>query len=132
MRLECGWRHARKRWSWEFEDFEKEQLRLDHGERELSFYHWGESWIWAVENVVRFFRSLPIEILNITRCTARSDRVSIVRIVSLSSCRHGPKPGVNKPVRIRNNRIRLHLYMYSVTAVIDIILIMAIQHMVNW
>ena len=23
MRMECGWRQAQKRWSWEFEDFEK-------------------------------------------------------------------------------------------------------------
>ena len=26
MRLESEWRHARKRWSWEFEDFEKESV----------------------------------------------------------------------------------------------------------
>ena len=34
-------RHARKRWSWEFEDFEKSQLRLDHWCRGLKFDHWG-------------------------------------------------------------------------------------------
>ena len=27
MGLECGWRHGQKRWSWEFEDFEKTELR---------------------------------------------------------------------------------------------------------
>ena len=31
---EYGWRHVRKRWSWEFEDFEKESV---------------ESWHWTVE-----------------------------------------------------------------------------------
>ena len=28
MKLECGWRHAQKRWSWEFEDFEKMSFEL--------------------------------------------------------------------------------------------------------
>ena len=64
MRLECGWHHDRKRWSWEFEDFEKE-LRLDH---------WGESWVSAVEKCSFFgvfFKSLTTKILNITRYAER-------------------------------------------------------------
>ena len=30
--------------------------------------------------------------------------------MSLTSCRHRPKPEINKPVRIRNERFRLYLY----------------------
>ena len=30
----------------------------------------------------------------------------------LSSCRHGPKSGINKPIRIWNKRVRLYLYIY--------------------
>ena len=56
MGLECGWRHARKRWSWECEDFEKSQLRLEHGGRELSFCHWDESWSLTVERRSWIFR----------------------------------------------------------------------------
>ena len=33
MELECEWRHTRKRWSWEFEDFDKESVG---------------SWLWAM------------------------------------------------------------------------------------
>ena len=60
--LECGWRHAQKRWADNWEDFEKrfswgptmvlrswhqtlvlrgKDLRLDHAGRQLSFCHWG-------------------------------------------------------------------------------------------
>ena len=28
MRLECRWRHTQKRWSWEFEDFEKTTVQI--------------------------------------------------------------------------------------------------------
>ena len=41
MGLQCGWRHDRKRWSLEIEGYEKESF---------------ESWIWAIEDVVVFFR----------------------------------------------------------------------------
>ena len=97
MRLECGWHHAQKRWSWEFEDFEKSHLRLDHGGRELSFCHGGRELSFChggrelsslpLRHVVGIFGSLPTEILNITRCAVHWDAVSIVRIVSLSACR---------------------------------------------
>ena len=33
--------------------------------------------------------------------------VRFLRIVSFSSCRHGPKPEINNPVRIWNNWVRL-------------------------
>ena len=42
----------------------------------------------------------------------------LLRIVSLSSC---PKPEINKPVLIWNERARLCLYMYSITIITDII-----------
>ena len=32
MGLECGWCHAWKRWSWEFEDFEKEAVEIERVE----------------------------------------------------------------------------------------------------
>ena len=45
----CGWRHAQKRWTWEFEDFEKCQL----GTRPLKDID-GFS-------TVHFYRSRPAE-----------------------------------------------------------------------
>ena len=69
MRLKCKWRHARKRWSWEFEDFEKSQLGVDFGPcrqtvglsaNETNSWSWGltmmvKSWIrlWCWEVGVR-------------------------------------------------------------------------------
>ena len=41
MGLECGWRHAQKRWSWEFEVFEKTSVE----------YSAVEIWILTVEEV---------------------------------------------------------------------------------
>ena len=32
--------------------------------------------------------------------------------MSLSSCRQRPKPEINKPVRILNERVRRHMYLY--------------------
>ena len=85
-----------RKWGWSVDDImpgkdapenlrilKKSQLRLDHGCRKLNYL--------PLRHVVGFFGSLPTEILNTTRCTARWDEVSIVRIVSLSSCRHEPK-----------------------------------------
>ena len=57
MWLECGWRHARKRWSWEFEDFEKSQLRLDH---------WGESCIWNDRVRLHLYMYCVMVIIEIT------------------------------------------------------------------
>ena len=88
MKLECRWRHAQKRWAENLEDFEKrsdhrdeklrsdhavEKVRLDHAGRQLSLYHWGiENWVfYCGGKLLEFFRSLPTEILNITRCVAR-------------------------------------------------------------
>ena len=31
MGLECGWRHAQKSWSWEFEEFKKELRSIVEG-----------------------------------------------------------------------------------------------------
>ena len=71
-----------------------------------------------LKDVVGFFGSLPTENLDITRCAARWDGVSIVRIVSLSSCHHEPRRQ-----EIKNNRVRLclHMYLYCITVVVDII-----------
>ena len=56
------------------------ELRLDYWGRELSSL--------LLRHIVVFFGSLRTEILNITRCAARQhSMVSMVRIVSLSSCR---------------------------------------------
>ena len=43
--------------------------------------------------------------------------------MSLSSCCHGPKPEINKSVRLRNERVDRYLYMYRITVVIDIIMV---------
>ena len=47
MELECGWRHAQKRWAENLEDFEKdsvdfhvvEKLGSDHDVEKLGFVH---------------------------------------------------------------------------------------------
>ena len=132
MGLGCGWRHARKKWSWEFEDFEKSQLKWDHGGRELSLGHWGMELIFLPLRRLSFSdsdRRRWIEFLNTTRCAACRDGVSIVRIVSLTSYRHERKSGINKCFRTWNNRV--HMYYICVclyncicicTVVIDIIM----------
>ena len=65
--------------------------------RQLSFL--------PLMRAIDFFGSLPAEILNTTRCTACRDdgQHRLLRIVSLSSCRQGLKPEIDKPVRIRND-----------------------------
>ena len=67
MGLECGWRYARKRWSWEFEDFEKESFKIGPLRRELGIRPLRVEF-WLSKDVVEFCRSLLTEILNITRC----------------------------------------------------------------
>ena len=100
MRLEYGWHHAQKRWSWESEDFEKTSVGYSTFEEECCVFR-----IWSDQ--IMFFGSLPREIFNIMRYAARWgwSQERPLRIVSLSSCSHGPKPEVIRPVRIRNERV---------------------------
>ena len=53
--LECGWRHAQTRWSWEFEDFEKTSVEYSTVERVVGCS--------TVAVMVEFFGSRPAEIL---------------------------------------------------------------------
>ena len=75
----------------EFEDFKKRvswRLTLDHVGRRLSSLPLGQRVEFStVAAAVKIFRSLQRKILNTTRCAVRWDGVSILRIVSLSSCR---------------------------------------------
>ena len=74
MRLECGWRHAQNRWSWEFKDFEKTSVGYSTVEGESwVFYRWDVRFSFSDDDRQRW-----IEILNITRCTVRWGVVSIV------------------------------------------------------
>ena len=75
MGMECGWRHARKRWSWEFENFEKSSVVIGLLRGELWVRPWRVGF-WLLKDVVGFFGSLSTEILNITRCAARWGGVS--------------------------------------------------------
>ena len=50
MGLECVWRHARKTWSWEFEDFEKEAVES----WDLAME--SESWFSVIEAELNFDR----------------------------------------------------------------------------
>ena len=61
----------------------KSQLEVDIGQ----WSHRVEGWIWAIEDLVGIFGSLPTEILNTTRCATCGYRVSMVKTVFLSSCR---------------------------------------------
>ena len=37
MGLECGWCHAQKRWSWEFEDFERTVVEIQSLRHAVEF-----------------------------------------------------------------------------------------------
>ena len=113
MGLECGWRHAQKRWSWEFEDFENTAVEIRPLKIQLSFL--------PLRHAVDFFRSRPAEMnwdlkhhkMRRALGLGQHRMVSIgFQELSLCSCRHGPKPEINKPVLIRNERVHLYLYMY--------------------
>ena len=54
MGLESGWRHARNRWSWKFEDFEKESAEIGPWKQRVEF-----STVEAA--AVKFFGSRPAE-----------------------------------------------------------------------
>ena len=155
MGLECGWRHARKRWSWEFEDFEKESVGSWDWTMEAENWalcYWVESWIGVVEDVVRVLQISTDRDLNITRCAAwlGSDSTGFAKTlkncVSLLVSKNRSQKLI-KPF-VPNNRVRLfppafacfrlfspvsacllYLPVYSfVSALLWLIMIMAIQH----
>ena len=69
MALECGWPHARKGWSWEFEDFDKYTVGSWDWTMESSsrrFDHWVEELSFSDP-----YRQRWTEILNTTRCAER-------------------------------------------------------------
>ena len=79
MGLECGCHHSQKRWSREFEDFERETVGFEP--LKLRSWDWtteARVGFWPLKDVLVFFRSLPTEIFDITRYTARWGGVSIV------------------------------------------------------
>ena len=128
MGLECGWRHAQKWWSWEFEDFEKMavgfRLLKDVVGYSTMKTRVGFS---TVEDAVHFFGSQPAEMnwdlkYHKMHHAFGYGEHRLLRIVSLSSCHHGLKPETNKPFCIWNNRVHLYLCMYCITVVIDIIM----------
>ena len=115
MWLKCEWRHAQKRWSWEFEDFKKTVVEIRPLRRAVSFL--------SLRCAVEFFGSRPAEMTwdlkhhKMRRAFGWGQHYMVSidfweLCVSLSSCCHGPKPEINKPVRIWNERERLYLYMY--------------------
>ena len=66
MRLECGWCHAQKRWSWKVEDFER-VVDFSTVEGSSSVLR-----IWSDQIIFSdLYRQRRIEILNTTRCAAR-------------------------------------------------------------
>ena len=89
MRLECGRSHARKRWSWEFEDFEKDSVEIGLWRQIVKF-----SALWGIQlSFLPLRRRLSfsdldrrrwIEILKHHKTHRALGMVSIVRIVSLS------------------------------------------------
>ena len=87
------------------------RLTLDYASRQLSFCLFGHRVEFStVAAVVKIFRSLPTEILTITRCAVRGDGVSIVRIVSLLLVsKNWSQKLINRSYL--NNRV--HLYMYT-------------------
>ena len=91
-----------RKWDWSVNDDMPgrdgpENLRILK-KRRLRLDRWGiEFCLLLLRHLVKFCRSLPIEILTTTRYTVRWGGVSIIRIVSLSSCRHRPKPEIYEP-----------------------------------
>ena len=130
MWLECGWRHVRKRWSWEFEDFEKEAVEGWHWTMQADSWvlcHWSRKLSFLPLRRRRLsFSGLDrrrwIETLNITRCAARWDEVRLWRILSFSSCCHGPRPKINKRVFVWNNRVPLcfRFYLYMIVLLLQL------------
>ena len=104
MELECEWRHVQKRYPWEFEDFEKTV-----------------SWGRLLKVVVEFFEFRPAEMnwdlknhkMRRTWVEGQHSMVSICfNDLCFSPRVEGPKPEINKPVRIRNDWLRLYMYLY--------------------
>ena len=92
MRLECGWRHAQKRWFLEFEDFEKEWVEIEPWTQTVEFLSLRHRVEFStIAAAVKFFGSRPVQ------DAPRIGGVSIVRIVSLSLYRHEPTSEINKP-----------------------------------
>ena len=100
MRLECEYHHARKRWSWEFEDFEKHsswELTVDDVGRQLGCLPlrqtvevgirpwWWEvgvwPWCWEVEIELRF--KIPRDVTNVWGGVSIVWYKRLLRIVSL-------------------------------------------------
>ena len=124
MGRECGWRHARKRWSWEFENLKKESVES---------WDWtmgADSWVSAIGARSRvvgdsaieskswvFFRCVSwlsfsgldqqrwIEILNITRCAERWGCCLSPRVEEVN------KPFVSEATESACFRLFLFLYM---------------------
>ena len=106
--LECKWRHARNRWSWEFEDFEKESVgswlwpcRQTAGLSAIET----DSWSWGPTMMLRNWDWT-------TRCTERWGVVSIIRLRKnyLSSRVEEPKSEINKRF-VPEQRGRLCIYI---------------------
>ena len=120
MGLEWRWHHAWKRWSWEYEDFEK-RVNWDWTiEARVEF--------WPLKDVVEFCRSLLTEILDIARCATCWGGVSIVWLVkTFKNCvslllfpwieEETKKPFV--PGMTESAYFCLYLYMYCITVVIS-------------
>ena len=132
MGLECGWRHVRKRCSWEFEDFPKESVEIWPWRQRVEFS--------TVAAVVKFFVSRPAEInrdlkhheICRTLGVGSDSMVTLVWLAkTLKNCASllvskNRSQEINKPFvpeTIVSTCICiyvLHLCMYCITVVIDL------------
>ena len=94
MGLECGWRHAEKRWSWVFEDFEKESV---------------ESWIWIGWGFGHW-----VEELSFSDLYWQFDYERLLRIVSLLVSKNRSQKLINTFVPETKESACFRLYMYCV------------------
>ena len=115
MRLERGWRHAQKRWPWEFEDFEKESVESWYWTMEADSWvlcHWVGSWVFRISTGSDELRSkTPRNVPNV------GSGVYIVwwqktfkNCVFLLVSKNRSQKLINRSYL--NNSVRLHLYMY--------------------
>ena len=98
-----------RKWGWSVDDV---MLRRDWGFKKRRLWSFLPS-----RHADEFFGSRPAE-MNWDLKHHKMRRMlgwgqqRILRIVSLSTYHHGPKPEINKTIRIWNDRIGLYLYKY--------------------
>ena len=147
MGPECRWRHARKRWSWEFEDFEKESVEIGPLKQTVEIgplrQELASSAVEACGQVLQISTDRDLKHLEIYHHTLGMGSDSMVSIVWLAntfkncvSLLVSLWTEVKKLIirsYLKRKSLLVYLYMHCITVVIGIF--MGIQHrakVMNW